>query len=62
MAVIKPAGDVEDPDIRAALENEAIQDSLIRIAHMFAEFRDDPLMRELCRLAIKSVQERLIRA
>ncbi len=62
MAVIKSAGNADDPNIRAALENEAVQDSLLRIAHMFSQFRDDPIMRELCRLAIKTAQERLIRA
>ncbi len=34
------------------------QERLIRIAHMFGEHREDRLMRELCRLAIKCAQER----
>ncbi len=62
MAVIKSTGDSDDPDIKEALENEAMQENLLRVAHMFSEFREDPYMRELCRLAIKITQERLIRA
>lgn len=38
-----------------------IEDGLHRIAHMFLPFREDQVMRELCRLAVKSVQERWIR-
>lgn len=33
------------------------QQRLLRIATMFTEYRDDELMRELCRLAIKSAKE-----
>lgn len=45
---------IESPD-------QAVQGDLLRIAHMFGDFRDDPVMRELCRLAIKCAQERLLR-
>ena len=38
-----------------------VQKRLVSLAHMFNEHRDNPLMRELCRLAIKCAQERLIR-
>ncbi len=44
-----------------AADTTQVQANLIRVARMFHEFRDDPLMRELCRLAIKCAQERLIR-
>lgn len=37
-----------------------MQANLLRLAHMFNEHRADRLMRELCRLAIKCAQERLI--
>lgn len=37
-----------------------VQRNLMRIAHMFGEYRDDRLMREMCRLAIKFAQEGLI--
>lgn len=30
--------------------------ALLRVAHMFAPHRDDPLMRGLCRLAIRCAQ------
>ena len=39
----------------------SMERDLRRIAHMFSAHRDEPLMRELCRLAIKCAQERLIR-
>lgn len=39
-----------------------IQGHLMKIAHMFNDHRNDPIMRELCRLAIKCAQERLISA
>lgn len=38
-----------------------MQEQLLRLAHMFEPFKEDPLMRELCRLAIRCAQERLIR-
>lgn len=50
------------PPEMAKAATSIVQARLVRIAHMFAEHRDDPLMRELCRLAIKCAQERLIRA
>ena len=37
-------------------------EELLRIAHMFAPYRDNDLMRELCRLAIKCAQEGIARA
>ncbi len=37
-----------------------IQANLMRLAHMFEPYRDDALMRELLRLAIRSAQERRI--
>ena len=37
-----------------------IDKDLARIARMFGDYRDDRLMRELCRLAVKCAQERLI--
>ncbi len=37
-----------------------IQLALMTIGHMFVEYRDDPIMRDLCRLAMKCAQERLI--
>jgi hypothetical protein len=38
-----------------------VQRELLVIAHMFVEYRDDPIMRELCRLAVKCAQEGLIK-
>lgn len=49
-----PPADGDDGDV-------SMERDLRRIAHMFSAYRDDPLMRELCRLAIKCTQERLIR-
>ena len=40
-------------------ENE-MQERFLRIARMFEEYREDEIMRELCRLAIKCAQERWI--
>ncbi len=37
-----------------------IQRDLMAIAHMFVEYRDDPIMRSLCKLAIKCAREQLI--
>lgn len=41
-------------------DTSIVQERLLRLAHMFNEYRDDQLMRELCRLAIKCAQERLM--
>ncbi len=50
------------PDVDGTMrDTRAIQGELARIAHMFAPHRDDPVMRELCRLAVKCAQERRIR-
>lgn len=38
-------------------ENECMEKAFLRIAHMFSPYREDPIMRELCRLAVKSVRE-----
>jgi hypothetical protein len=42
---------------KAASETTLTQQRLLRVAVMFSEYRDDELMRELCRLAIKSAKE-----
>lgn len=52
---------VED-DALTPNDTARVQRDLLRVAHMFGEYRDDVLMRELCRLAIKCTQERLISA
>ncbi len=41
-------------------DSMAIQANLLRLAHMFEPYREDALMRELLRLAIRSAQERRI--
>ncbi len=40
---------------------QEIEKNLVRIAHMFAPHRDDALMRDICRLAVKCAQEGLTR-
>lgn len=42
-----------------AREEELVNARLLRLAHMFDPHRDNPLMRELCRLAIKCAREGL---
>lgn len=55
--------DRKTPDGAASPEDTVrVQKALLRVAHMFGEYRDDDIMRELCVLAIKAAQERLIRA
>jgi predicted 2-oxoglutarate/Fe(II)-dependent dioxygenase YbiX len=39
----------------------AVEDRLMRLAAMFARHRDDPLMRELLRIAILCAREGLVR-
>ena len=39
-----------------------MHERLAVLAHMFAQYRDDKIMRELCRLAIVCAQERLTSA
>lgn len=39
---------------------DVVQTRLVRLARMFAEYKSDPLMREVCRLAIKCAKEGLI--
>lgn len=57
----KPSDVVVDPDaLPKKSETALVQESLLKIAHMFNDHRDDRVMRELCRLAIKCAQERLI--
>ncbi len=48
-------GDAAKSDTRA-------QGDLMRLARMFVAYRDDPVMRELCRLAVKCAQEQWIKA
>ncbi len=36
---------------------EALKLKMIRIAHMFEPHQDAPLMRQLCRIAIKCLEE-----
>ena len=45
-----------------APDTAIIQNRLLRLAYMFNEHKNDPLMRELCRLAIKCTQEGIVRA
>ncbi len=40
---------------------QEIAKNLLRLAHMFVPHRDDALMRDICRLAVKCVQEGLAR-
>lgn len=48
-------------DAGPAKSDTQVQRELLVIARMFVEYRDDPIMRELCRLAVKCAQERLIK-
>lgn len=50
----KPSGKGQAGDAESAASVEA---DLRRVARMFLPYRDDALMRELCRLAVRSVQE-----
>ena len=52
-----------EPEVEESAKSDTVivQEQLLRLAHMFNPYRDVPLMRELCRLAIKCAQERLIR-
>lgn len=56
-----PATDpeVSTPEERRRLEenNKRVEQELLRVAEMFSPHREDPLMRELCRLAVKCAQE-----
>lgn len=56
------AGQKENEKGKGNSDSVIIQGHLVKIAHMFNDYRDDPLMRELCRLAIKCAKERLLRA
>ena len=38
-----------------------VRQELMLIARMFAEYREDPVMREFCRLAVKCAQEGVIK-
>lgn len=55
----KPLAKEKTTEDDPALAGERLNASLRRLAHMFDPYRDDPLMRDLCRLAIKCVQEGL---
>ncbi len=46
---------------RPPADTQEIERNLVRIAHMFAPHRDDALMRDICRLAVKCAQEGLTR-
>lgn len=46
----------------AGADAALVQRRLVMLAHMFGEFKDDPIMRKLCRLAIKCAKEGLIGA
>ena len=48
------------PAENPALSADAIAVRLQQLAKLFAEHKSDPLMREICRLAIKCVKEGLI--
>ncbi|MCC8190569.1 MAG: hypothetical protein LIP77_08050 [Planctomycetes bacterium] len=59
-AAVAPAGtssSLAGPASPSRNETAALQAALQKIAHMFADHRDDPLMRELCRLAIQCARE-----
>ena len=43
------------------IAGEGAGEELLRIAHMFSPYRDNDLMRDLCRLAIKCAQEGIAR-
>lgn len=42
---------------RTLVDNERVEKNLLRVANMFIPHRNDPVMRELCRLAVKCVRE-----
>ncbi len=50
------------PDAETAKSGAGTQDELMRLARMFVAYRDDPIMRELCRLAVKCAQEQWIKS
>ena len=50
-----------DGDAPLDKSDTQVQRELLLIARMFVEYRDDPIMRELCRLAVKCSQEKLIK-
>jgi flagellar biosynthesis regulator FlbT len=56
----RQTGDAGGENAQSEEDDQAVQRNLRRIAHMFAGFRDDEIMRELCRLAVKGARERLI--
>lgn len=57
----RPSGGAH-PAKTASADAGLVQRRLEMLAHMFGEHKDDPIMRRLCRLAIKSVREGLIDA
>lgn len=57
-----PAGGGDGSGHAVAPDTAIIQNRLLRLAYMFNEHKNDPLMRELCRLAIKCTQEGIVRA
>lgn len=56
----QPAAESEEASRFGKPDTNIVHDRLLRLAHMFNDHRGDPLMRELCRLAIKCAQERLM--
>ncbi len=46
---------------RPGADTQEIERELLRIARMFAPYRENALMRDLCRLAVKCAQEGLVR-
>jgi hypothetical protein len=49
-------------DEKSSEQSDAhIQRELMTVAHMFVEYRDDPIMRNLCKLAMKCTREQLIK-
>ena len=55
-----PQGDAKQQGVLLPPDTVVVQARLMKLARMFNEYREDPMMRELCRLAIKCAQERLI--
>lgn len=50
----------EQPDPPDDKSIKRIDKKLLRIAQMFAPYREDPLMRDLCRLAVTCAREEWI--
>lgn len=48
-------------EITQIIEQSAGDEQLLRIAHMFSPYRENTLMRGLCRLAVKCAQDKCVR-